>query len=223
LNRKRPQSEIETTRGDSNSALSSEILRNLLMSEATAFLKAFLENPTSVGSVFPSSPAVAARMIKNIKPGKDSVVLELGCGTGPFTEAIAKILPSPDCYLGIEINEEMVTILREKFPSLNIVCADASQVGEIHQNLGLGPVKYIVSGLPFASLPEEVSQLVLTEVDKFMQRGGCEFRTIQYAISTPLPLAKEFRRMMNKKYGRAHRSRLIWKNLPPTFIYTWRN
>lgn len=192
------------------------------MNDATTFLKAFLENPTSVGSVFPSSPVVSKRMVKNVKPNENAIVLELGCGTGPFTEAIAEILPAPNCYLGIEINEEMVRILNEKFPNLHIVCADASRVGEIHQKLGLGPVKYIISGLPFASLPEEVSQSVLAEVDKYMQRGGCEFRTIQYAISTPLPLAKEFRKMMTKKYGRAHRSKLIWRNLPPTFIYTWR-
>ena len=192
------------------------------MSEATAFLKAFLENPLSVGSVFPSSPATAKRMVKGIKPNENAIVLELGCGTGPFTEAIEKILPSPNAYLGIELNEELAGILHEKFPHLNIVCDDASRAVEIHQKSGLGAVKYIISGLPFASLPEEVSEAVLAEAHKFMQRGGCEFRTIQYATSTPLPPAKKFRRMMNKKYGKAHRSKLVWRNLPPTYIFTWR-
>lgn len=192
------------------------------MTEATAFIKAFLDDPLGVGSVFPSSPHAAARIVKNIKPHENAIVLELGCGTGPFTEAIERILPSPNCYLGIELNEELVRILREKFPHLNILCDDASKASEIHQKSGLGEVKYIISGLPWASLPDEVSQAVLADVDKFMQRGGCEFRTIQYATSTPLPSAKKFRRMMNKKYGKAHRSRLVWRNLPPTYIFTWR-
>jgi phospholipid N-methyltransferase len=192
------------------------------MSEATTFLKAFLENPLTVGSVFPSSPAAAARIVKNIQPNENAIVLELGCGTGPFTEAIERILPSPNCYLGIELNEELVRILKEKFPHLNVVCGDASRASEIHEKSGLGEVKYIISGLPFASLPEEVSKTVLADIDKFMSRGGCEFRTIQYATSIPLQSAKKFRRMMNKKYGKAHRSRLVWRNLPPTYIFTWR-
>jgi len=146
------------------------------MTEATAFIKAFLDDPLGVGSVFPSSPHAAARIVKNIKPNENAIVLELGCGTGPFTEAIERILPSPNCYLGIEVNEELVRILREKFPHLNILCDDASKASEIHQKSGLGEVKYIISGLPWASLPEEVSQAVLADVDKFMQRGGCEFR-----------------------------------------------
>jgi phosphatidylethanolamine/phosphatidyl-N-methylethanolamine N-methyltransferase len=192
------------------------------MSEATAFLKAFLENPLSVGSVFPSSPAAAARIVRNIKPNENAIVLELGCGTGPFTEAIARKLPTPDAYLGIELNEELARILNEKFPHLHIVCSDANRASEIHQKSGLGEVRYIISGLPFASLPDDVCEVVLAEVDKFMRRGNCEFRTIQYATSTPLPSAKKFRRMMNEKYGRARRSSLVWRNLPPTYIFTWR-
>lgn len=192
------------------------------MSEATAFLKAFLENPLTVGSVFPSSPAAAARIVRNIKPNENAIVLELGCGTGPFTEAIAKRLPTPDAYLGIELNEELARILNEKFPHLHVVCGDASRASEIHQKSGLGAVRYIISGLPFTSLPEEVSESILAEVDKFMRRGNCEFRTIQYATSTPLPSAKKFRQMMNEKYGRARRSSLVWRNLPPTYILTWR-
>lgn len=192
------------------------------MSEATAFLKAFLENPLTVGSVFPSSPAAAARIVRNIKPNENSIVLELGCGTGPFTEAIARKLPTPDAYLGIELNEELARILNEKFPHLHVVCGDASLASEIHQKSGLGAVRYIVSGLPFASLPEEISESVLAEVDKFMRRGKCEFRTIQYASSLLLPSAKKFRGMMNEKYGRARRSSIVWRNLPPTYIFTWR-
>ena len=193
-----------------------------MMSETTAFLKAFLDDPTGVGSVFPSSPAAAARMVKGIKPNENAIVLELGCGTGPFTEAIERILPTPDAFLGIELNEELANILREKFPHLHIVCGDASKATEIHEKSGLGEVKYIISALPFTSLPEEISEAILAEADKFMRRGNCEFRTIQFATSTPLPAAKKFRRAMNQKYGKAHRSQIVWRNLPPCYILTWR-
>jgi phospholipid N-methyltransferase len=193
-----------------------------MMRESSAFIKAFVENPLSVGAIFPSSQATADVMVSQISPNNNAIVLEIGCGTGSFTNAINQILPTSNAFLGIEINKDLTVILRDRFPNLNFVNDDAGNAVAIHQNSGLGKVEFIISGLPFASLPKTVSDNVLSEVDRFMQQGNCLFRTIQYATAFYMPSAIKFRQRMEASYGKTEVSSLIWRNLPPTYVLTWR-
>jgi phospholipid N-methyltransferase len=191
------------------------------MRESFQFFRAFARNPFVVGSILPSSRKTAAAMAAGVHVSSDSIVLEIGCGTGALTEAIREILPEGNCYLGIEINDGLVKLLRERFPDLRFVCGDAGDAFSIHQQSGLGKVGTIVSGLPFTSLPKETSRNVFREIDRFMAEG-CAFRTIQYEIAYRLPPAIAFRRRMEERYGKAERSRLIWRNVPPVYTLTWR-
>jgi phosphatidylethanolamine/phosphatidyl-N-methylethanolamine N-methyltransferase len=191
------------------------------MNEHLQFLQAFLKNPLYVGAISPSSPDLARAMIEGVRPDENSVVLELGVGTGAITKFLRGAVPSEKSYLGIEINEEFVEKLKADFPDLQFVCGSAGDAVGIHKNAGLGKVKYIVSGLPFASLPKDVSEAILHEVDKFMAEG-CLFRTFQYAHAYRLPPAVKFRRYMEERYGKVKRSSLVLKNMPPAFTLTWK-
>lgn len=192
------------------------------MKQTSAFFRAFLNDPLSVGSILPSSAATANAMIRGIEPHKNSIVLEIGCGTGAFTNAISGILPDENSYLGIEINPNLTRILRERFPALKFVNGDAGEAAEIHRKANLGKVGFIVSGLPFATLPAAASDRVLLAIDDFMRGGDCVFRTIQYGLAFYLPQAAAFRNKITARYGEPEISRLIWRNVPPVFALTWR-
>jgi phosphatidylethanolamine/phosphatidyl-N-methylethanolamine N-methyltransferase len=186
------------------------------MNEHLQFLKAFVKNPLTVGAISPSSPDLARAMIEGVKPDKARVALELGVGTGAITKFLREVVPDEKSYLGIEISEQFVKKLKTDFPDLNIVCGSA-----IHQETGLGKICYIVSGLPFASLPQEVSEEIFSEVDKFMAEGDCLFRTFQYAHAYRLPPAVKFRKYMEERYGKVRRSAVVLKNVPPAYTLTW--
>ena len=190
------------------------------MNENIEFLQAFLKNPTKVGSIAPSSPELARVMLEGVNPGADNVVIELGVGTGAITKFLQELVPDERSYLGIELDDGLVRLLGKSFPNLNIVCGNASEMSEIHESAGLGKVSYIISCLPFVSLPGEVRDGVLNEVDKFMQKG-CLFRTLQYAHGYYLPSAVKFRKLMQDRYGKAKRSPLVKKNIPPGYSLTW--
>lgn len=191
------------------------------MNEHLQFLQAFLKNPLYVGAISPSSPDLARAMIEGVRPGEDNIALELGVGTGAITKFLREVVPNEKSYLGIEINEDFVGKLKEDFPELLFVCGSAGDAREIHKNTGFGKVQYIVSGLPFASLPKDVSETILREVDKFMAEG-CLFRTFQYAHAYRLPPAVKFRRYMEERYGKVRRSSLVLKNVPPAYTLTWK-
>ncbi|HSI88698.1 MAG TPA: rRNA adenine N-6-methyltransferase family protein [Pyrinomonadaceae bacterium] len=190
------------------------------MNENIEFLQAFLKNPTKVGSIAPSSPELARAMIAGIDAGPDDVVIELGVGTGAITKHLQSIVPDDRSYLGVELDGSLVRRLRKNFPDMQIVRGNAVDMRRIHHRTGLGKVGTIICCLPFVSLPNEVGEGILLEVDKFMQEG-CTFRTFQYAHGYYFPSAIKLREFMRDRYGRSKRSPLIVKNVPPAYTLTW--
>ena len=191
------------------------------MNENIQFLQAFLKNPTKVGSIAPSSPDLAMKMIEGFKPGPDNIILELGVGTGAITKYINDIVPDGNSYLGLELDEKLVGSLQPLYPDLRIEVGNACEAFEIHKRSGLGKVGAIVSCLPFVSLPNEVGEKILIEAEKFMKQGGCTFRAIQYAHGYYFPSAIKMREFMRNRYGKSKRSTLVVKNVPPSYTVTW--
>ncbi len=190
------------------------------MNENLQFLQAFLKNPLKVGAVAPSSPELAAEMLQGIKPDENNIVLELGVGTGAITKYLQEIIPNKESYLGIELDEDLIKTLVTKFDDLNIICANAADAYSIHKESGLGKVRYLVCCLPFVSLPKEISESVLREIERFMDEG-CELRIFQYAHGYYLPPAIKLREFLRNRYGKSKRSPLVLKNVPPAFTLTW--
>jgi phospholipid N-methyltransferase len=190
------------------------------MNENLQFLQAFLKNPLKVGAITPSSPQLAAEMLHGIEPDVDNIVLELGVGTGAITKYLEDVIPDSRSYFGIELDEALVRSLNTKFPDLDIVCGNAADAYEIHKASGLGKVRYLVCCLPFVSLPKEVSDSVLVEIEKFMNEG-CELRIFQYAHGYFLPPAIKLRELLKSRYGKSKRSPLVLNNVPPAFTLTW--
>ena len=191
------------------------------MNENIEFLQAFLKNPLKVGSIAPSSPELAQKMVAGIRPNEENVVLELGVGTGAITKFLQEVVPNKESYLGIELDKDLVKLLKKNFPDLKIVRGNARDAFSIYQKTGFGKVGYIICCLPFVSLPNEIGERILLEVDKFMEQG-CVFRTFQYAHGYYFPSAIKLREHMRSRYGKARKSPLIVKNMPPAYTLTWK-
>jgi len=190
------------------------------MNENFQFLQAFLKNPSKVGSIAPSSTELALKMIEGIKPNENNIVLELGVGTGAITKHLQEIVPDGKSYLGIELDKNLVKSLKQKFPNLQIVCGNACDLEKIHKKTGLGKVGYVISCLPFVSIPNETGEKILEQIEIFMEQG-CTFRTFQYAHGFYFPSAIKLREFMRDRYGKSQKSPLIVKNVPPAFTLTW--
>src|SRR5688500_5507675 len=190
------------------------------MNENIQFLQAFLKNPAKVGSITPSSPELAQRMIAGLEPSENNVILELGVGTGAITKFLEDVVPDDRSYLGIELDGDLVRSLKRNYPGMPMVRGNAINAFEIHKRSGLGKVGTIICCLPFVSLPNEVGEKILLEADKFMQLG-CTFRTFQYAHGYYFPSAIKLREFMRDRYGKSKRSPLIVKNVPPAYTLTW--
>lgn len=137
-----------------------------------------------------------------------------------MTKILRDLVPSRESYLGIELDRELVETLNNNFPDMNIIRGNAAEAYAIHERTGLGKVRYLVCCLPFVSLPKETSDLVLLEIQKFMDEG-CELRMLQYAHGYFLPPAIKLREFLKGRYGKSTRSPLVLKNVPPAYTLTW--
>ena len=190
------------------------------MKENIEFLQAFIKNPLKVGAITPSSPELAREMLKGIEPDENNIILELGVGTGAITKFVEEKVPDEKSYLGVELDGTLVNSLNVRFPHLKILKGNACELDKIHEKSELGKVSYIICCLPFVSMPNDVGEKVLSEIEKFMSQG-CLLRTFQYAHGYYMPSAIKLREFMRRRYGKSQKSPLIVKNVPPAYVLTW--
>jgi phospholipid N-methyltransferase len=181
----------------------------------------FLRHPGTVGTIAPSSARLAREMVGSLEPGRPQVVVELGPGTGAFTEAILERLGPADRLLAVELEPEFVRQLRSRFPLLDCACASATDLVELARERGIASIDHIVSGLPFASLPGATSRAVLDAIQHVLRPGGT-FTTFQYVHAFGLPRAVSFRRDVDARMGAAASRTIVLWNFPPAFVLRWR-
>lgn len=175
------------------------------------FLFEYIKNPRFVGAIAPSGKSLAEKMIDNIDFRNAKCVVEYGPGTGVFTEKILARVKSDTIVLLVEINKEFYDILKNQYGHKeNVIIANdsAENIDKILKENGIEKVDYIVSGLPFASLPRKVSSSILMKTSKIIS-DNAEFVTFQYFI---------FKLVFFKEYFGKINYKRVFKNIPPAYV-----
>ena len=74
------------------------------------------------------------------------------------------------------------------------------------------------SGKPWAVFPENLQRDLLSALKTVLKPGG-QFCTFAYLQGMILPAAQRFRKLLNEELSEVHISRIVWRNLPPAFVY----
>jgi phosphatidylethanolamine/phosphatidyl-N-methylethanolamine N-methyltransferase len=117
-----------------------------------------------------------------------------------------------------EINPRMAENLRQAQPRADVRNADALTVVDVVDREKLPPVDLVVSGLGWPSLPAGVRDGLLDATREILSPGG-EFRTFGYHVGLLFPGAWAFRARCRTLFGSFERGPVIWRNLPPAFVY----
>src|SRR6266702_2842822 len=99
-------------------------------SNVIEFFRSWLRDPIRVGAVAPSGGALA-RLITAEISSKTSPVIELGPGTGVFTDALLETGIFPGRLALIEYGSDFVRILQQRFPDVHVVWMDAARLREV--------------------------------------------------------------------------------------------
>ncbi|PZG20121.1 SAM-dependent methyltransferase [Micromonospora craterilacus] len=182
------------------------------------FLREFLRDPLTVASVAPSGRALADAVVAPVPFTGDPVVVELGPGTGAFTQAIQRRLAGRGHHLAVEINERFADLLAARFPSVDLAIADARNLREILAVRGLDHADVIVSGLPWAAFTPGRQDDLLSAVTAVLAPDGA-FSTFAYAHTHWMPPARRLRCSLDERFEEVVRGRTVRANMPPAFVY----
>ena len=180
-------------------------------SDALQFLRSRGANPEKIGAVMPSGDALARLITKEID-ASHAPVIELGAGTGVFTKAlIARGIDEGDLTL-VESGPTFLKMLRERFPSAQVVEADAARLAS-HDLYPERSVGAVVSGLPLLSMSPRKIMGALAAGFHYLREDGA-FYQFTYGPRCPVPKQiLERLGLQQKRIGRTLR------NLPPATVY----
>jgi len=176
-----------------------------------SFIWQYITRPRTVGAVAPSSKYLAKKMVEDIDFQNARYIVEYGPGTGVFTEKILKARKSDTILLIIENNEEFFQLLKKRYPNesnLHIIKDSAASLEKYMKQYDIPYADYIVSGLPFASLPQDVSIEILEQTKKHLKPDG-RFITFQYTL-----LKKDF---IGRFFNEIDIKREM-RNIPPAYV-----
>jgi phospholipid N-methyltransferase len=142
--------------------------------KALLFARNFFRHPRMLGSLVPSSPFLIKRVLRRIDWSTARVIVEYGAGVGTFTAEILRRMRPDATLVAFETNDEFVQYLRETLrdPRLHIVHGSADQVGDVLKGLGRGPADYVISGIPFSTIPEDARDAILRSTREALRPRG---------------------------------------------------
>lgn len=199
-----------------------------------AFAKEFLKEPKEMAAVAPSSRFLARRMVQGIDFVHAGAIVEYGPGLGTFSRAVINGMHTagvsnapasdpalPRCrFIAIERNEKMAELFRHRFDPSDVTLYndDAANVRHICELEGVADVGYVVSGLGWPSFSDDLRERILVATSQVLRPGG-EFRTFGYHVGLMLRGAWHFRRLVRQLFSEVTISRIVWRNMPPAFVY----
>jgi phosphatidylethanolamine/phosphatidyl-N-methylethanolamine N-methyltransferase len=185
----------------------------LRLDDEVRFLSTWLQSPLKMGAVSPSGPALAKAMAAEIDPSVPGLVVEIGPGTGPVTEAILARGIIPQRLVLIEFNREFCTLLRKRFPGVTVIEGDGYALADALGDLTDKPLAAVISSLPLMTRPMPVRLRALVSALRLL-RQGAPFVQFTYAMTAPIPPRPN-------RYTITASPR-IWMNLPPARVWVYR-
>jgi phospholipid N-methyltransferase len=181
-----------------------------------SILTEFLRHPLLTGAVAASSPALARLMTDGIGLELARTVVELGPGTGVFTDAIRRRVAPGTRIVAIELNGHLAGCLADRYRGepVEVVHGSAADLARLVD----GPVDAVVSGLPWTVMAEPVRRRILDAVTASLTPTGA-FTTFAYAHAAWTPPGRRFAGELARRFAVTGTSRLVWRNLPPAFVH----
>ena len=170
----------------------------------------FLATPGMIGSITPSSPALANAMTRHI--GQGVAVFEIGAGTGAITRCIQKTASSGPLVV-FEQDALMAEHLRHQVGQAKVV------EGFFHDTVGrLGEIPdplVILSSVPFKSLSERLHSHTVAAICRILLASPNR-RLIQYTYFDRPPFDPQDQSLRWRRLAR------VWANLPPATVWELR-
>ncbi len=180
----------------------------LKLRETSSFVVEWLKAPLVTASVIPSSQRLAKKMVVGLDASVEQVI-ELGPGTGVFTNAILAAGVSEAALVLVELNAKFATQLQHKYPQATVINGSAESLA----HFGLGKADRVISGLPLLSIRDVDVDAILGAAFSVMKPGAA---LVQFTYGYKCPVKPA---LMLKHGLMARRENFVLNNFPPAYVY----
>ena len=187
-------------RGPFNRLVRTSEAKDFALGGTALFALNFFKHPQMLGTVFPSSRFLVARVLSRMPWANCKVIVEYGPGVGQFTMEILRRM-NPDAILvGIELNPDFVRYLQRAIPDsrLRLVSGSAAEVRDILRRLGHRSADCIIAGIPFSTLEHSKRSEILSETHAALADNG-RLAIYQYSRAVQRDLERTFGRVEHER------------------------
>jgi phospholipid N-methyltransferase len=160
------------------------------------FFEGFLEHPVMVGSIIPSSRFTIAKMLGPVCWDECKLFVEYGPGVGTFCRPVLERLRRDGSLIVIDTNPLYIDYLRRTITDsrFTAVLGSAADVEEIVRAHGHDHADYVLSGLPFSTLPDGIGPAIAAATHRVLRPGGA-FLVYQFSAKARDFMARHFKRI----------------------------
>ncbi len=182
------------------------------------FAKQLAQEPLSTGAIAPSSQLLARQVVQQAALSEAKTVVELGPGTGVFTEQIIKRLSHDASFFAIELNPTFVEATKNRCPTARVYHDAATSLPEYLQKNDRLHADCIVSSLPWTIFDEEEQDQILNAISDSLKPGGV-FISIIYLGAKFRSRGRYFISKLPAHFSLVKSTPTVWRNLPPSQVY----
>lgn len=188
------------------------------------FITKFFKDSKKMGAILPSSHSLAKVITEEVSQHKSPKrILEVGSGSGVFTEEIVKQITQDDLLDLVEIDLEFTKELEKKYranPNIKVNNLAISKWNPTYK------YDVIVSSIPMNFLqPEELESLLKHYQNLCKKNGAISY--VEYLLFPHLRIFydksnyNQTRKILNDFHLKhTMKSQIVWNNLPPAIVYT---
>jgi phospholipid N-methyltransferase len=175
------------------------------------FIEGFVRNPVMVGSIVPSSRFTITQMLAPVDWDNCRLFVEYGPGVGTFCRPVLDRLRRDGMLIVIDTNPLFIDYLNRTITDSRFVAVlgSAADVETIVRAHGHDSADFVLSGLPFSTLPDGVGPAIAAATYRALRPGGA-FLVYQFTARAGAFMARHFRRIDKA---------LELRNVPPCFLF----
>jgi phospholipid N-methyltransferase len=180
------------------------------------FFEGFVRHPVMVGSIIPSSRFTIAKMLAPVRWDECRLFVEYGPGVGTFCRPVLDRLRRDGTLIVIDTNPLYIDYLRATITDSRFIAVlgSAADVEEIVRAHGHDHADYVLSGLPFSTLPDGIGPAIAAATARVLRPGGA-FLVYQFTAKA--------RMFMERHFKRIDSGFEFWNVLPCFLFWGWKD
>lgn len=179
--------------------------------DRATFLRSFLRDWRTIGSVTPSSRFLVDAMLDRIDFPTTRCLVEYGPGTGVFTAELLRRMTPDSQLLALDTEAHFIDALRRRLPDPRLIAVRGSAAAIERHVVALGwtGADAIVSGIPYTAMPAPLRATILRASAAALAPDGV-FLAYQYS--------PYIRPLLGRLFAHVE-THWVPLNLPPAFYF----